>query len=182
MYLELNITNFLGGIMIGKLKNKIKDYTTIILIVFILSLYLIYMKPVGLYDIINSGSIRSAFINVIFNDLQEDEVNEVPNYYSITLEKEDFDDYMKILNKYEYSKIPIYYFDMFRPTKFSDRIIDCTINYNDENVLHQQVTVYSDNEVRFYNKKGVYRNYSVHDNGLFEELLIWLNERYIRCQ
>lgn len=165
----------------GKLKDKIKDYTTIILIFFILSLYLIYIKPVDLYEIINSGSIRSAFITVIFNDLQENEINKVPNYYSITLKKEDYDEYMKIINKYEYSKIPIYYFDKFKPTKFSDRIIDCTINYNGENVLHQQVTVYSDNEVRFYNKKGVYRNYSVNGNekNLFNELLNWLNDKYI---
>lgn len=166
--------------MIEKFKNKIKDYTTIILIVCILSLYLIWIKPVGLYDVINSGSVRSVFISVIFNDLQEDEVNKVPNHYNITLEKEDFDEYMKILNKYEYSKIPIYYFDMLRPTKFGGRMIDCTINYNDENVLHK-VTIYSDNEVRFYNKNGVYRNYTVFGNkeNLFEELLIWLNERYI---
>ena len=165
----------------GKLKDKIKDYITIILIFFILSLYLIYIKPVGLYEIINNGSIRSVFITVIINDLQENEINKVPNYYSITLEKEDYGEYMKILNKYEYSKIPIYYFDEFRPTKFSDRIIDCTVNYNDENVLHQQVTVYSDNEVRFYNNKGVYRNYSVYGNEkkIFDELLNWLNDKYI---
>ena len=170
--------------MIGKLKNEIKDYKFIILIIFILFLYLIFIKPVGLYDIINSGSVRSVFIHVIFNDLQENEVNEVPNdnIISIRLEKKDFDEYMKILNGYEYSRIPIYYFDTLRPAKFGCRIIDCTINYNDENVLHQQVTVYSDNEVTFYNKKGVYRNYSVHGNDLFEELSIWLNEKYIRYQ
>lgn len=165
--------------MIVKSKYKLKDFTTVIFIVVVLSLYLICIKPVGLYDIINSGSIRSAFVQVIFNDLQEHELNEVPNYYNITLEKEDFDEYIEILNKYKYSKIPIYYFDKIRPTKFSSKLIDCTINYDDEMVSRQQVTVYSDNEVRFYNKKGVYRNYSVHGNGLFEELLTWLNERYI---
>ena len=166
--------------MIGKLKNEIKNYTSIILIVIILSLYLIFIKPVGLYTIINNGSVRSVFINVIFNDLQYDEVNKAhnDNIISIRLEKEDFDEYMKILNKYEYSRIPIYYFDTLRPAKLGGRIIDCTINYNDENVLHQQVTVYSDNEVTFYNKKGVYRNYSVHDNNLFEELSIWLNDKH----
>lgn len=166
--------------MIGKLKNEIKNYTSIILIVIILSLYLIFIKPVGLYTIINSGSVRSVFIHVITNDLQEDEVHEFANdnIISIRLEKEDFDEYMKILNKYKYSRIPIYYFDAVRPAKLGGRIIDCTINYNDENVLHQQVTVYSDNEVTFYNKKGVYRNYSVHGNDLFEELSIYLNNKH----
>lgn len=161
-----------------KSKYKLKDFTTVIFIVVVLSLYLIYIKPVGLYDIINSGSIRSASAHVIFNDLQEHELNEVPNYYNITLEKEDFDEYIEILNKYKYSKIPIYYFGKLRPTKFSSKIIDCTINYDDD-ILHQQVSVYYDNEVSFYNKKGVYRNYTVHGDGLFEELLAWLNERYI---
>lgn len=55
----------------------------------------------------------SIFVSVIFNDLEEDEVNKVLNQYSIILEKEDFDEYMKILNKYKYSKIPRIYIDRF---------------------------------------------------------------------
>lgn len=161
-------------------KYKIKDFSTLILIFFILSLYLFYTIPVNLYDIINSGSVRSVFVNVIYNDLEEDEVLKGPNEYSITLKKEEFDEFMKILNKYEYSKAPKITSYLFIPAKYSYKIIDCTINY-DGNILHQQVTVYSDDEVIFYNKSGEYRNYLVResDENLFEELFSWLDERYI---
>lgn len=129
---------------------------------------------------IYSGSVRSVFVNVIYNDLEEDEVLKIPNQYSITLKNEDFDEFMKILNKYEYSKTPKIVSYMFRPARYSYRIIDCTINY-EGNILHQQVTVYSDNEVTFYNKSVEYRNYLVKesDENLFEELFSWLDSRYI---
>ncbi|MDF2882149.1 MAG: hypothetical protein K0R54_2706 [Clostridiaceae bacterium] len=172
------ILNYWGGFMIGKY--KIKDFSTLILIFLIVSLYLFYTRPVSLNDVINRGSVRSVFVNVIYNDLEEDEVLKTPNQYSITLKKEDFDEFMKILNKYEYSITPRIIYYMFRPARYSYRIIDCTINY-DGNILHQQVTVYSDNEVKFYNKSGEYRNYLVKesDENLFEELYSWLDNRYI---
>lgn len=163
--------------MSEKFKIKLMEISTFILfIICIVALYKIYTKPVSLYDVINNGSIKSIFVRIIVNDIND---YEVPDEQDIKLGKnEDIDEFMSILNKYKYSKIPRFYNDRVFPVNNSDVTLDCIINYDDNKILHQQVQVYSDNEVTMYNKNGKYRDYVVKGNEdkLFEELLTWINE------
>ncbi len=165
--------------MSEKFKIKLMELTTFILIIIcIFAVYKLYTKPVSLNNVINNSSIKSIFIRMIVNDTKD---YEIPDEHDIKLDKdEDIDEFINILNKYKYSKIPRFYNDRVFPVNYSDVTIDCVINYDDNKVLHQQVAIDSDNEVTFYNKKGKYRDYVVKGNEkqLFKELLIWIDLRY----
>jgi len=91
--------------MSEKFKIKLMELTTYILIIIcIFALYKLYTKPVSLNDVINNGSIKSIFIRIIVNDIKD---YEVPDEQDIKLDKdEDIDEFITILNKYKYSKIP----------------------------------------------------------------------------
>jgi len=165
--------------MSEKFKIKLMELTTYILIIIcIFALYKLYSRPVSLNNVINNDSIKSIFVRIIVNDIKDYEVSDEQD---IKLDKdEDIDEFISILNKYKYSKIPKFYNDRVFPVNYSDVTIDCVINYDDNKILHQQVQIYSNNEVTMYNKKGKYRDYVVKGNEekLFKELLMWIDERY----
>jgi len=154
-------------------KMKIEEFGAfILLIICIILLYKLYTIPVGLYGVIDNKDIKSVELYVNFNDFEGLEESSIK-----VDKKQDIDEFISILNRYKYSKIPRLYIDGVYPASTND-LIGSTISYSGNIISHQLLSVDSSNEVSISYGNGKYRDYRVKGNEgkLFEELLYWVND------
>ncbi|TJX15446.1 hypothetical protein E9840_03365 [Tissierella creatinini] len=155
-----------------EIKGKLKRIgILILLIIFIISLYKFYTRPVGLHNLIYNGNIKSIDVYIVFNGSGNRDEIELIN-------KPDINRFINILNKYKYSKIPKEYIGGVYPSSTND-LIDIRIVFNDSKVSHQQISVEKNDVMTVNFGNGKYRDYKAKGNdGLYEELLRWFSTNF----
>ena len=152
---------------------KKKEFRIIIfLIITIIFLYKFYTRPINFYSLTYNGNIESIDVYIVTNG--SDNMIELD-----LIKKEDISQFINILNKYEYSKIPKMYINGVYPATSND-LIDIRIIFSSNGVSHQLLSVDERNEVSISFGNGKYRDYKIKgNNGLYEELLEWFSSKFL---